>query len=856
MVDVFEDPTLVDPDAGDEESKYSWDEEFQRHIIALLVSDRQFLLQSIDLVKPTYFTNKAHQRMCSISYDFFKKYKMMPKKELLVQEMKDSLKNDKSLAYYLGEVNVVFDYFQPGLDSREYLQDKITYFAKIQILKSAFHNSLSEIDKNPESEETWSKIYEMMREAMTTQENFELGIDYFKSFRDRYNQEAEEEDAKDRFLTGLDEIDKSIKGGGYSRGEIFSVVAGSGVGKCFSKNTPVLMFDGSTKNIQDIFVGDVVMGDDSTPRHVLNTHFGFDEMYDVIPVKGDKYTVNSRHTLVLKSCSKAVAYKDRCVNPRYWGSEYHIGDGVFEIEVGDFFKQSSRFQRNLKGFRTGVDFSSQEVRIDPYILGVWLGDGNSRYTEVTTADVEIVTSLQKYAKESNLEFKQKKENGDHGLASTYSISTGIKGSRKNNFLNSLRGYNLLNNKHIPDEYKINSREARLQLLAGLIDTDGAKSNNCFDFVNKNKQLAEDVVFISRSLGFAAYMSPCEKSSQNGTVGQYWRVTISGDLNCVPVRISYKHCLSRKQIKNPLVTGVNIVPVGRGQYFGFETDGNHKFLLGDFTVVHNSVMLANMASTNILRGKKGVYISCELVDYKVAERMDAIFTDLPIQTLSDHKDDIFQKLENFENVDYENTSFVIKHFAAGALTVNKVRAYLSQLRFHGFDPDFVIVDYVGEMQDIPGISTHESRERIVRDLRGMADEEQVFVATAMQPNRDSRETQKTEIGRIEEEHLADSFGQIRPLDGCISLNQNDSEKKLGLGRAYVIKQRDGESRFQVYLKFNKESLRITGIARETYREKMHAHKEYAASEVAVDKISDGEGWVGHGPELENEDESKE
>lgn len=481
MAEIFDefDETLVDPDVG-EEASYSWDEEFQRHIIALLVSDRQFLLQSIDLVKPMYFTNKAHQRMCSIAFDFFKKYKMMPKKELLTQEMKDSLKEDKSLAYYLGEVNVVFDYFQPGLDARDYLQDKITYFAKIQVLKNAFHVSLKEIDKNPESEETWSKIYEMMREAMTTHENFELGIDYFKTIRERYNNEAEEEGTADRYITGIDAIDREIKGGGYSKGEIISIVAGSGVGK-------------------------------------------------------------------------------------------------------------------------------------------------------------------------------------------------------------------------------------------------------------------------------------------------------------------------------------------------------------------SVFLANITATNVLRGKRGVYISCELLDYKVAERMDSIFTNLPIQSLSDHKDDIFQKLENFESVDYENTAFVVKHFPAGVLTVNKIRAYLSQLRFHGFDPDFLIVDYIGEMQDIPGIPTHESRERIVRDLRGLASEEDLFVATAMQPNRDSRETQKTEYGCIEEEHLADSFGQIRPLDGAISLNQNPTENKLGLGRGFVMKQRDGKSRYMFYLRFNRESLRITEIARETYRSELHNHKEIAAAEVESDHM---------------------
>jgi hypothetical protein len=76
---------------------------------------------------------------------------------------------------------------------------------------------------------------------------------------------------------------------------------------------------------------------------------------------------------------------------------------------------------------------------------------------------------------------------------------------------------------------------------------------------------------------------------------------------------------------------------------------------------------------------------------------------------------------------------------------------------------------------------------------------------MQPNRDAKRDGKGgERHRIDDEHLADAYGQIRPLDGCISLNQNDNEKLLGIGRGYVIKQRDGKSRYQIYLRFDKEN----------------------------------------------------
>ncbi len=231
--ELLNDPTLADPD-GEEESRYSWDEDFQRHVLALLVADRQFLLQSLDLIRPSYFTSRAHQKICSIVFTFFKKYHVLPRKDFIGQELKSDpgLKENKSLPYFLAELNVVCDYFKPGLEAREYLQDKITYFAKIQAVKQAFQDSLKEISKDPESEATWEKVYDKMRGAMTIHQNFEVGIDYFNTIRERYVAKALEDEEQDRFITGLyEKIDKEITGGGYIRGEIISVVAGSGVGK-------------------------------------------------------------------------------------------------------------------------------------------------------------------------------------------------------------------------------------------------------------------------------------------------------------------------------------------------------------------------------------------------------------------------------------------------------------------------------------------------------------------------------------------------------------------------------------------------------------------------------------------------
>ena len=75
----FEDPTLVDPDASqnEDDTQYGWDENFQRHIVSLLLSDKQFLLQSLDLIKPKYFTNKVHQKVIGIVFKFYREYHIL-----------------------------------------------------------------------------------------------------------------------------------------------------------------------------------------------------------------------------------------------------------------------------------------------------------------------------------------------------------------------------------------------------------------------------------------------------------------------------------------------------------------------------------------------------------------------------------------------------------------------------------------------------------------------------------------------------------------------------------------------------------------------------------------------------------
>lgn len=150
----------------------------------------------------------------------------------------------------------------------------------------------------------------------------------------------------------------------------------------------------------------------------------------------------------------------------------------------------------------------------------------------------------------------------------------------------LRGLGVLGvgaqDKFLPDNYRFGARAVRQQVLAGLLDTDGHYTHGCFEIASASQRLAEDIAFVARSLGLRALVA---KKTVSGTM--YWRLCISGDSTGLPLRVVRKIPQPRRQKKDVLRTGFTLHDAGEGTYFGFTVDGDHRYLLGDFTVTHNS-----------------------------------------------------------------------------------------------------------------------------------------------------------------------------------------------------------------------------------------------------------------------------
>lgn len=836
-------------------SKFTWDDAFQKKLLGMLLSDQYMLVQSLGKVFPEYFSNEAHVLVAKILFSHFEKHKSIPEKWIIEQELENLLKDrDKGVnLLYRTELNAVYEYYVPGLDTREYLIDKVTYFAKVQAMKIAFHTSLDKMQEDPENDATWNFIYEKMRQAMLIDRNYEPGLEYFNQIDLFFERMKNKIVGKDRFTSGFPAIDNALTGGGLFAGQIGSWIGLPGTGKCVSGDIKGLMANGSLKKVKDIVVGDQVMGIDGQPRTVLAVHSLIDRKYEIRPVKGNSYFVNSKHILSLKN-SHRVAQKRKDRGARTRNSEYRnptpcfanhfarMGQtNIYNISVEDWFKQTQHFKTKMKGWRTGVDFPTKEVKIDPYILGAWLGDGSSANCSFTNEDEAVRDAVFQEARNRGMFVYSKPNRGNKKVDNlTICITSNIQSeSIKNNSLyDDLKSYDLINNKHIPFDYKTNDRKARLELLAGLLDTDGELSCGGYSIMQKRENLADDICFLARSLGFAAYKRNCQKKCQTGAVGTYFRVHISGDCSEIPVRIERKKCYPRKQVKDVLMTGIDVIDTGEMDiFYGIEIDGDHLFLLEDFTVVHNSLALCRSAVQNVLLGHKVLYLTMEMDEVGIASRFTSQFAKLDINNLAGVKDEVIKTIEEFSKDKDDRNLLHIKQFPGGVMDVNGIRAFMAQLELRKWKPNLLIVDYVGEMKDDPTIKKYESAYRILRDLRGFGVEKQHCTFTCVQPNASAA---KLEIGEyIDESNIGTSFDQFKPLDAFWSINQQTIEKEAETGRIFVIKHRDGRSKFPFKIAFDYKlgTLDMFEISKETYASRMNMIQEKKAGDIVLDNVGE-------------------
>lgn len=358
-----------------------------------------------------------------------------------------------------------------------------------------------------------------------------------------------------------------------------------GSGKCLGKGTPVLKADGSVVPVETIRKGDRLMGPDGKARTVLSTNIGHGDLYRIDPLRGESWVCNDVHMLTLV----------------YSQSEARNKAGkIIDVPL-DRWSTWTDSKKNLwKQFSVGVDsFENQtnELPVDPYFLGIWFGDGTKCATtghlnslQITKPDPEIESLCRDMAAEWNIELRT---NTPDNRCKNYTLVSReiVDGKHVNRLLTAIR--DLVGTQiNIPISYLKASRENRLAFLAGWLDSDGDLQSGCFSITQKREDWARAVWWLARSVGLCAIITKRSggytKADGTKFKGTYWRVSISGHLDQIPTRLPRKQAGKRLQRKTSTRTSFTATNIGKGDYYGFTLDGDGRFLLGDFTVTHNTL----------------------------------------------------------------------------------------------------------------------------------------------------------------------------------------------------------------------------------------------------------------------------
>jgi hypothetical protein len=373
---------------------------------------------------------------------------------------------------------------------------------------------------------------------------------------------------------------------------------------CHAKGQLVMLYDGNLKKVEEVEVGDLLMGPDSKPRKVIRLARGRSSMVRIVPVKGEPFEVNEDHILTLIRVNE----KSRNKYP-----SDRLGGTLVDVSVREW-KTWTEWKKHIhKLVRVSVDFPhSCQPAIDPYFIGLYLGDGDlgsQTHPRIHSREPEIEEYLSYFSEDLGMKI----EPISHEEHLGFRVVNSTLGCKANLLKDHLVALGLKHcgseTKFIPTCYKLADRFSRLRLIAGLMDSDGSLSCNGYDYVSKSKELAEDTAFLARSVGLAAYVVPCKKTCKNtGVEGDYFRVSISGDADMIPCIVRSKIAKPRKQKKNVLVTGFDVLDVEDAKYYGFSLTGDGRFLLGDFTVTHNTGKTATFVIPSLALGWKTIVFS--------------------------------------------------------------------------------------------------------------------------------------------------------------------------------------------------------------------------------------------------------
>jgi hypothetical protein len=390
------------------------------------------------------------------------------------------------------------------------------------------------------------------------------------------------------------------------RAELLLMGGQSGGGKLLGVDEPIPTTRGFVRN-GDIQTGDCVFGEDGKPYPVVVAHpvvedeaflVSFDDGTSVLAHAGHLW-----HTFTFRDRQRVHSGSDRFrerrkerrpaqENPaRPWlsarnrtlGQQYIPAPVLGSVKTTDEIRRTL-LETNCKRANHSIilprpiEMPVSWLPLDPYLLGVWLGDGTTTAGSLTISTRDAL-ELKRNLATGGAHFSPRKD----------PITYGVRGLQS-----ALRSMGLLGNKHIPHEYLWACAEQRLALLQGLMDTDGCanKDGQC-EFTNMNEALSRGVYCLAASLGLKPFWAEGRATLRGKDCGTKYIVKWTGLVPCFRLKRKLRRLPKKIRLTQTWRYIVSVEPAGRREMRCLTVaNPSGLYLFGlNFNVTHNTSFLA-------------------------------------------------------------------------------------------------------------------------------------------------------------------------------------------------------------------------------------------------------------------------
>ncbi len=726
-------------------------------VLGAIMLDKDAISVVLDILQPESFYTEGHQAIYRSMLTLFDKNSAI---DLLT--VKEQLSKSGELDKAGGPYRLV------QLSNRVGSAANIEYHARIiaqksiarelikasgEVLRDAYDETIDVFDLLDDAEK---KIFKITEDKLSrgVESIAELGPKALKMLEE-IKAKSNESGGLTGVPTGFIELDKVTNG--WQPSDLIVLAARPGMGKCLGLGTPVMMYDGTVKAVEDIRVGDLLMGDDSTPRTVLSLARGREEMYWVRQTFGEDYRVNASHILTVRPTA---------------GSE-----AVLDIELREWRQLPAVRRAEHRGFKVAVEFDYRDVEVEPYEMGWGLGSGIRREPGGSALGsfcnppgppyfLNFATNASRLSQ--NL---KNKGGGDRGVSlrseglrravlegadfeggvqrCTSTVASPLvrvtagaersEGPGRHTDKGGRGGYRRMDGL---TPYIVNSRSIRLQFLAGLLDVQGELNDSAELYTLRfdDPSLAHDIKLLCDTLGYRTFLrkhnSYEESLSAKLIASETWTLSIAGDIDEIPIRHPNLRARPWPHAEIWRNSTLTLEPDGVGDYYGFTIDGNRRFLLGDGTVTHNTAFVLSIARNAAMDFGKGVAIfSLEMANVQLVQRL------LSMEAQVDSKK---MRSGQLSEEEWDKLQQGIERLSAApiyiddtpAINIFELRAKCRRLKMQ-HDIQMVIIDYLQLMSgNSSGKQTNREQEisAISRNLKQLAKEIGVPVIALSQLSR--------------------------------------------------------------------------------------------------------------------------